>query len=384
MRLAIVTSHPIQYYAPLFRHLATRVDIDVFFAHRATAEDQARAGFGTSFEWDVDLLSGYPHTFLRNLSKAPTADRFLGCDTPEIGDHLRGGRYDAVLVLGWYLKSFIQAIVAAKRAGIPVMVRGDSHLGTPAAAGKRALKRLLYPIALRTFDALLYVGQRSLEYYRFYGVPEERLFFSPHCVDTRWFAARSGLDARDRLRAEHAISVGERVVLLAGKLIELKRPSDVIAAAHLLGRGSVPVTVMIAGSGPLEDAVVTHAREAGVRLVLLGFQNQSAMPACYAACDVLALPSARETWGLVANEALACGCPIVVSDAVGCAPDLAADNAAGRIFAMGDHRALAESIRSILDDPPSEQAIRAKSDAYGVPAACDGVIEALEAVRELT
>ena len=122
MHLAVVASHPIQYHAPLFRELARRLDLTVFYAHRATPVDQARAGFGVGFEWDIDLLSGYEHAFLRNLAKRPGLDRFGGCDTPEIGARLAEGRFDAVLVPGWHLKTYLQAGLAAKRLGLPVFV----------------------------------------------------------------------------------------------------------------------------------------------------------------------------------------------------------------------------------------------------------------------
>src|SRR5947209_8096546 len=131
MRLTIVTSHPIQYQAPLFRRLASEVELTVFFAHRASAKDQAMAGFNVPFDWDIDLLSGYRHQFLSNLSRSPAVNRFGGCDTPEIGRQLDAIGCDAVLVTGWYLKSFWQAIWAAKIRGIPILVRGDSHLRTP-------------------------------------------------------------------------------------------------------------------------------------------------------------------------------------------------------------------------------------------------------------
>src|SRR5215471_15812116 len=114
MRIAVVSSHPIQYQAPLFRKLALRVDLKVFFAHRATPFDQANAGFGVSFDWDVDLLSGYAHEFLPNVSQHPALNRFFGCDTPEIGARLRTGCFTAVLVQGWNLKTYLQGVAAAK------------------------------------------------------------------------------------------------------------------------------------------------------------------------------------------------------------------------------------------------------------------------------
>src|SRR5882672_4064322 len=183
MRLSIVASHPVQYHAPLFRILAERFELMVFFAHRATQDDQAQAGFGVGFDWDVDLVSGYEHLFLNNVAKKPSLELFSGCDTPEIGTRLAEARSDAVLVLGWHLKTYLQAAFAAKRSGRPLLVRGDSHLDTPRHPLKKAVKAAVYPTFLRLFDAALYVGERSRAYWRHYRYPETRLFFSPHCVD---------------------------------------------------------------------------------------------------------------------------------------------------------------------------------------------------------
>jgi glycosyltransferase involved in cell wall biosynthesis len=380
MRLAIVASHPIQYQAPLFRALAQRVELDVFFAHRASARDQADAGYGVAFEWDVDLLSGYRHTFLANVSRHAGIDRFSGCDTPEIGARIADGRFDAVLVMGWYLKSMWQAGIAAKRRRLPLLVRGDSQLGTPRSPIKALAKRIAYPPVLRAFDAALYVGQRSREYYEYYGYPAERLFFSPHCVDTVWFAERASADAGGKLRARLAIAADETVVLFAGRLVAFKRPQDVVAACAELSRRGRRVTLLVAGAGPLEEEIKRQAATEGVALHMLGFQNQSDMPAVYAAADVLALPSTgRETWGLVANEALACGTPVAVSGAVGCAVDLAGDGTAGRIFPLGDPARLADLLEALIADPPPPVAIARKSAEYGVDAACHGIIQALEA-----
>lgn len=380
MRLAVVTSHPIQYYAPIFRTLDRRLDVEVFYAHRATPADQANAGFGTTFEWDVDLLSGYRSRFMTNVAKKPTTANFFGCDTPEIAQHIRSKKFDAVLVLGWYLKSFVQAIAAAKRVGIPVITRGDSQMLSSNPA-KTLFKCLIYPPALRIFNAALYVGHRSREYFEFYGYPSKRLFFSPHCVDTQWFGQRGSGEAGAALRSQERIGKEEAVVLFAGKLLPFKRPLDVVEAAACLISGGRSVTVMVAGSGPLEEAMRDRAAQAGVKLILLGFRNQTQMPACYAACDVLVLPSTgRETWGLVANEALACGRPIIVSDAVGCGPDLAADGVVGRTFPLGNYTQLAEQIRAVLDERPPLAAIQRQSQGYNIDVACDGIFNALEYV----
>jgi glycosyltransferase involved in cell wall biosynthesis len=374
MRLAVLTSHPIQYHAPLFRALAEETDLHVFFAHRASPAEQARAGFGTAFDWDVDLTSGYANSFLQNAARRPGTDRFSGCDTPDIGRHLRAGRFQALLVTGWHLKSYLQGAIAARRLGIPVIVRGDSQLETPRSRLKTALKAAAYPSFLRLFDAALYVGRRSRAYYAHYGYPAHRLFFSPHCVDTAWFAARATAEARRRLREQCGIAPEARVLLFAGKLVPFKRPVDLVLAAARCRDAKVETEVMVAGSGALEPNVRHAAQATGVRLHLLGFRNQTEMPAAYAAADCLVLPSdGRETWGLVANEALACGRPIVVSEACGCAPDLAGDGSAGRVFPTGDTEALAGAIGGVIGTPPSASAIAALSRAYSVEAAAAGI-----------
>jgi glycosyltransferase involved in cell wall biosynthesis len=381
MHLAVLTSHPIQYYAPLFRKLAKSVDLRVFFAHRATSNEQAGAGFGTAFEWDVDLTSSYPSTFLKNVARRPGIGSFSGCDTPGIGLALREGKFDALLLMGWHSKSYLQGLLAAKRLGIPVMVRGDSQLATPRSSLKRMAKALAYPPFLRLFSAALYVGQRSRAYYQHYRFPSRRLFFSPHSVDSEWFAATATHEARRHLREALGIADETAVLLFAGKLVPFKRPMDLLLAAAACRASGHNVEVMIAGDGELRDRLIGGAMELSVPLHMLGFRNQTEMPAAYAAADCLVLPSsANETWGLVANEALACGRPIIVSEACGCAPDLAADGNAGQNFPVRNVSSLAKAIRDVIANPPSLESIQKISCKYSLDAAVAGILSAAEMV----
>jgi glycosyltransferase involved in cell wall biosynthesis len=374
----------VQYYGPLFRALARQTDLHVFFAHRASPAEQARAGFATPFEWDVDLTSGYAHSFLENVAREPGTGRFAGCDTPSIGRHLRAGRFHALLLTGWHLKSYLQGTLAAKRLGIPVMVRGDSQLETSRSPLKRALKALLYPWLLRFFDAALYVGTRSHAYYTHYGFPADRLFFSPHCIDTDWFAARATDAERQRLRSLCNVAPETSILLFAGRLVPFKRPVDLVFAAAKCRARGLEADVMIAGSGALERDLRVAAERSGVRLHLLGFCNQTEMPAAYSAADCLVLPSdGRETWGLVANEALACGRPIIVSDACGCAPDLAGEGSVGRAFPVGNPEALADAIGDFMASPPSASAIAALSRAHSIEAAITGIRSAAERIAAI-
>lgn len=380
-RLGILASHPIQYQAPLFRELARHVDLKVHFAHRQTAVGQAAAGFNVAFEWDVDLLGGYDHTFLQNQSRHPGVNDFFGCDTPAIADEIRKGGFDAFLVTGWYLKSYWQAIRACRRNGVPVMVRGDSQLSTPRGRLKQLGKEIVYPRVLRQFDACLYVGQKNREYLQHYAVPPERLFFSPHCIDNNAFASLAHAVNRAESRMRLGIAPDQKVVLFVGKLLDRKRPLDLVdALSHLRDRG-VSVFGVFAGDGPLRDSLEALGNKRNVPLAFLGFRNQTELPEAYAIADVMVLPSeGSETWGLVVNEALACGTPVVVSDAVGCAPDLVIEGKTGAVYPMGNTLALADALQRVLAEPPSHEAIREKSNAYSVGAAARGVLEAVTSI----
>jgi glycosyltransferase involved in cell wall biosynthesis len=380
MRLGVLTTHPIQNHTPIFRELARRCDLTVYFAHRQTPEGQAQAGFGVPFEWDVDLLSGYDNAFLHNRSRRPTVDNFLGCDTPGIDEAVALGRFDAFVVTGWGMKSYWQAAKACRRRNVPVLVRGDSQLAARRPLPVHVLKELLYPRLLRSFDGFCYVGRRNYDYLRHYGLPEERLFFSPHCVDNGSFAAKAKAEAERRPRNGSAA----KLVLFAGKLVPRKRPLDVIRALALAAAQGCRAEAVFVGAGELEDNLRREAASSGVPATFHGFQNQSRMPSIYAAADLLVLPSDhQETWGLVVNEAMVCGIPAVVSDMVGCGPDLIEAGRTGAVFPVGDIAALAEAVRSTLALEPSSvrRYLSNKMAAYSPAAAARGIIEGAGALR---
>ncbi len=383
LRIGYLISHPIQYLTPLFRELANRCDLTVNFAHRQTAEQQSRAGFGVAFEWDIDLLSGYRNEFLTNVARNPWSDNFWGCNTPEIGDRIARGNFDAFVVPGWALWSYWQAVMACRRNGVPVFVRGDSQLVGQRKGPLRLAKELAFSRMLRAFDGFLYVGQRNREYLRHYGVPEDRLFFSPHCVDNGAFRSGAGR-ARSQGISNGAERGAARRILFVGKLHPRKNPMDVLRAAEIVQRNGIAVEVAYAGSGELADSLDAFAKSAGLSVHFHGFVNQTALPAIYAAADVIVLPSSGvETWGLVVNEAMACGIPAVVSDAVGCGPDLIEPGVTGARFPLGDIAQLARAIETVLrlDADSTRLHVEKKIEAYSPAAAAAGILAGVEGLR---
>lgn len=387
MRIAILDSHPIQYHAPWFRELSRLCELDVLYAHRQSSAGQARSGYGVAFDWDVDLSSGYASHFLRNVAKDPGVHHFGGCDTPELVERVRAARYDALVVTGWYLKAYWQAVYACKRAGVPVLVRGDSQLTTPRAPLKRAAKELLYPALLRAFDGYLTVGARNRAYLEHYKAPRDRIFRVPHTVDVERFRAAYRIDAAERAERRRALGASDeraRVVLQVGRLLPLKRTLDLIEALHMLAQRAPdrPWVLVCAGAGPEEEAIRARALARRVPLRMLGFVNQSELPSLYASADLLALASESETWGLVVNEAMASGLPAVVSTGAGCAPDLIEEGLTGFSHAPGDLSALADALeraRDLRAAPEAQAALLRVTERHSPQVAAQGTLEAARA-----
>lgn len=383
-RLGIVLSHPIQYYTPWLRALAARVEIEVCYCRRPEAREQLASGFGSAFDWDIPLLDGYPHRFLKNTAARPSVEQYAGCDTPEIEEAVAAGRYDSVLVCGWHLKSYRQAAAACRRHGVPLLVRGDGVLvGEP--RWKRMLRLFSHPRLLRRFDRFLAVGRRAREYLLYYGVPPERLHDAPHSVEVSRFAVAAEKLRPQRPRLRHAFGLREDsvVFLFVGRFVKIKRPADMVRAAALRFAGNKRREILFVGDGPLKESVAREARRAGVACSFAGFLNQSRLPEAYVAADVLFLPSRRETWGLTVNEAQAAGIPAVVGNGVGCAPDLIEEGRTGYVYPSGDTAALAErqetATREIEAGHNFRPALRAKSEAYSPEATARGVAEAFAA-----
>ncbi len=381
--LAIVASHPIQYHSPWYRKLSTYVDLHVFYAHRASAKDQASAGFGVPFEWDTDLFGGYSYSWLSNRARRPSAERFFGCNTPSMGTELRAEKFDAVLVNGWNLLSYWQAVRVAKSRQLPIMVRGDSQLQTPRSQLRQSVKKLAYPRLLSIFDAFLSVGRRNTEYLTAYGVPLERIFRVPHFVDNEFFRTSKPPSVSSVLRARYGIPQAAIVFLFVGKFLSRKRPLDLLKALDRLKQSYPSVWGLFIGAGPLEKELHAHAAAHATPCSFGGFLNQRQIGEAYASSDILVLPSnGYETWGLVVNEAMACGIPAIVSDAVGCAPDLIMEGKTGLTYHEGDIGQLADCMGAVVRDSSLRKQMARDVEAhishFSIESACEGVVRALE------
>jgi glycosyltransferase involved in cell wall biosynthesis len=367
----------------------TELDLRVYYCHQATPREQADAGFGVEFDWDVPLLEGYPYTFLKNIAALPGHGRFGGFDTPEIEKIIRRRQYDAVLVNGWHYKSAWQAIWACWRSKVNLMVRGDSHLHTPRGMAKRVIKSFTYRRFIPRFDACLAAGKWSREFFLYYGAPPERIFLVPHSIDNRQFqiSAESLEAQRTDLRKGNNLNDNAIVFMFSGKFIPKKRPMDFIRAIQLAVQRNPLIQGLMVGDGPMRASCENVALGQKIPVRFTGFLNQSQIIKAYVAADALVLPSdGGETWGLVVNEAMACARPCIISDRVGCGPDLVIPQETGSIFPLGNVEALADSMLAFAGNPDRiiSMGIAAQNRLknYSIETAVDGVVESLAAMAE--
>lgn len=386
--LAVIETHPIQYHAPVYRELQAQFGISVtaIYGSDFSVSGYQDQEFATTFAWDINLLSGYNYLFLETIEQG--GPRTAGATSVHgLREALDYVNPRAVLLTGYRPRFYRNAFRIAAKFSQPLLFRAET---TDHAKKRGFLKRLLRDSALRyayrRCSALLYVGERARQHYQRLGIDARQLIFSPYCVDTSVF--RTSDDDRTELRtakrAELGIEAHDIVLLFSGKLVPRKDPMCIIEAARLLAREERLVVVFL-GSGALEPELRLAATiDPPVRARFVGFRNQRALSAYYHAADCLILPSVHdETWGLVVNEAQAHGLPCIVSDAVGCAPDLIQDSSNGAVFEHGNADDLAVAVRRtlpLLKNPAVRSRCREIVEAYSVTSAARGIAAAFEQV----
>jgi glycosyltransferase involved in cell wall biosynthesis len=384
-KVAALMTHPTQYHTPWFKGLASRPEIDlhVYYCIAPTRKLQGE-GFGLEIEWDIPLLEGYSHSFLRNVSRKP-GWHFSGADTPEIADIVSSRRFDVWMINGWTVKSEWQAIQSCWREQVPMFIRGDSNLLARRSFARRAATQILHRRWIPRFSCYLTVGRLNEQYYEHFGADRSRFVPVRHFVDNAWFSAQASAARGNvaEIRRKWGISPNSTVFLFVGKFAPHKRPLDAIRAFETACKSGLDMHLLMVGDGALRPTCEEYARAAGIPVTFAGFLNQTSMPTAYASADVLVLPStAAETWGLVVNEAMTSGVPAVVSNAVGCGPDLVTAGETGQIFPVGHWRALADilvayaSSRSLVTR--HSQAARQRVSGYSVGSAIENTIKAIE------
>jgi glycosyltransferase involved in cell wall biosynthesis len=341
-KLAIISTHPIQYNAPFFKLLTERgkIEIKVFYTWSQSEKGiKFDPGFGKEIQWDVPLLDGYEYIFVNNISITPGSHHYKGIDNPTLIKEVQNWGANAVFFYGWSFKSHFNAM-RFFYGKIPVLFRGDSTLLDEKPGLKKIARKFFLKYVYSKIDVAMYAGNANKDYFKAHGLKDNQLFFMPHAIDNNRFQENEFTQKKSvGLRRELNIPNDGLVFLFAGKL-ETKKQPDFLAKAFL-NISKKNTYLIIAGNGKMEESLKNDF-EMYETIKFIEFQNQQQMPTLYGACDVFVLPSKGpgETWGLAINEAMAAGKAIIASDACGAAYDIVHNKINGLVFKKNNREAL--------------------------------------------
>ncbi len=387
VKLAVLVSSPVYNQVPLYRRLATdpRIEFTAIFASSAGIRPYD-AGYGKPITWDVDVLDGYRSRFLRRADRYAKSSGFFALRDPDIVPELVRGGYDVLWMHGYnYLTHQLAAMTQFLRRR-PLLVRENQTLLHSRPMWKRTIKEAgLRALLWRAYA--LYVGSQNRRWFQHFGVPDERLFFTPYCVDNERFQ-KDAVDLapnRCAIRSDFGIRDDSGpVILTVCRLIPKKQPLFLLEAFRRV-REKQPCTLLIVGAGELEKEIRQRVKDQNIPdVVLAGFLNQSEVSRGYASADVFVLASANdETWGNVVNEAMNFELPLVLSDKVGCAEDLVQSGKNGFIVPSDDVQSLADRLSDLVSDSNLRACFGAHSreiiESWNCDVAVRGIIEAVEA-----
>lgn len=356
-KIAFLVSHPIQYFSPLFREMAkhSQIDITVYYCSDESIRGMKDIGFGAEVKWDIPLLEGYKYKLLRNFSPRPTIFKPpFGLMNLGIVREIIKNKYDVIIIHGWNYVTHWITYLTAILSKTPIFVRADAPLNQELLKQRWKIlikKILLVPLFKRSMGLLAF-GTENKEFYGFYGVTDNKIFFVPWSVENERFIRSYEylIGNKEKLKKEMGIPFDKVVILFSGKLIDKKRPMDLLMAYERVN--SENKALVYVGDGHLRRKLEEYVKEKRLEDVyFLGFKNQTELPKYYVIADIFVLPSTiGETWGLVVNEAMCFHLPVVVSDMVGCGRDLVKHGENGFIYPVGDIGKLSNCLLELSQD----------------------------------
>lgn len=309
-------------------------------AHGATAYRDP--GFQREVKWDVPLLEGYEHRILPNWSPVPNPSTIWGLINPGIIGEVWSGHYDALMLLSWVHPTTWLAIFAALAKGVPIMLKPEATIHRRATGWRARVKRWVLGWLFRHTAAILAPGKHGAEFFYAYGARPDQVSIAPYAVDNDFFFSQAAQvrGRREEVRTRLRVSAGTPLIMFVGKLYPGKRPLDLLQAFAALRREYSAALVFI-GDGESRADLEAWVKDNQVPSVhFAGFRNQTELPEFLAAADIFVLPSQLETWGLVINEAMCFGLPVITTDKVGAGGDLVHEGENGFLYPVGDWEAL--------------------------------------------
>ena len=359
MRLLIITSHPIQYNAPLFSYLTkhSHYSIKVIYTLGANTNSIVENGFGVNENWNIDLLSGYDYEFIENASSQPSSLTYNGIKNPYLIKNINAYEPDGIIVYGWKHQSHL-SVLNYFHGKVPVIFRGDSTtLDDCSGFSLRSYFRFIFlQWVYRKVDYVLSPGSASDKYFLKSGLKQNQIIRAEHAIDNERFMSMSETDDKELLNLKSSLLIKENqvVFLFAGKFIDKKNPLLLIEAFEQLKKNKDNIRLLLVGNGILEKQIKESINrlpfQISSAITLLPFQDQQQMKLLYRVANVFVLPSKSETWGLSVNEALACGTPVIVSDKCGASKNLVKDQENGLVFKSENCQDLFQKMEMMCND----------------------------------
>tara|TARA_B100000989_G_scaffold198747_1_gene150180 strand:- start:697 stop:1839 length:1143 start_codon:yes stop_codon:yes gene_type:complete len=343
-KIAIITTHPIQYQLPLFKNFyKNNIEAHVFFAssHGISSQNKDRE-FQIKFNWDnyKKPLSGYKSFFSKNQQYSIFDFRLSFKDLEK---YLKKNKYEAIIIFGWNNLLYLKSIYFGKKLGIKTILRVETNLETNISITKKILKYLILRILFKFIDAFLYIGSLNKYFYLKHGVPKSKLYYAPYFVDNNFFKKKNKHNyLSNKLKLKN-----KKFILFVGKLIDRKKPQHFINLAEEF-KNIKQLHFLLIGDGHLKNFCKEYIKKYNINNIsMLGFQNQKNLKKIYQSSDLFVITSAYETWGLVINEAMASGLPILASNKCGSSKDLVLNGVTGYIYQYGNLKDLSRNFKKI-------------------------------------
>lgn len=353
IKICFLVTHPIQYLSPLFSFINKNYNIEVSAIYQSNCSivNSVDKEFGRPTFWGRPLLDGYKYFFLPSIGSASSVSIFSPINYGLLKT-IRKIKPEILVIVGYSRPFHLWSAIIARLLGIKVYFRDDANLISVVRTAKNIkFKRLFFRFVLLFANGFLSVGSANTDYYLSHGVPCEKIKYMPWAIDNEHFMATASSANRDKIRTELGIGNDSILFSFVGKLSYRKGVETLINAFQKLsGSTRIDIHLAFVGDGELRG-IVEHAASNNMNIHYMGFKDQVELTFWYACIDVLVLPSNnRETWGLVVNEAGISGKPVIVSDAVGCWPDLVENGATGFVFKSGDVEDLVRVMNEISSD----------------------------------
>jgi glycosyltransferase involved in cell wall biosynthesis len=383
-RLRVLATHPVQYHVPLYRLLAEEpsVDFEVWYLHEVDSSSMVDTGFMRKVEWGIPMLDGYRWRKIRNYSLRPDVGRPLGIINPTVISELGRAAPDAVLIYGHaHMTSWIAA-AACRGRGIPYIVRSDALPRDDDENVADRARSLLIRGFLRGASVCLAGGAGNRAFYERFGIPDNKIAISPYSIDNEFFQSRAARSRAERTTRLTRLGLDPEVptVIFVGKYQAWKRPLDLVEAVN---RQAHAANLIMVGDGPLRPEIES-ALAGRPRSLVRGFADQEELAYLYGLSDIISLPSSRDAWGLVVNEAMSAGVVPVVSAAAGCARDLV-DSTCGVVHEVADVQAIAGALDALIASPSQLAHYRAMAQerirAYSPSASLSTLLQVVRGLK---